>query len=232
MDLTDRVAVVTGASSGIGEATARTLAAEGCSVVLAARREDRLEALEREIGTDRALAVPTDVTDEDDVAALVERTREAFGGIDVLVNNAGVSRPAPVLDADGDDVERQIGVNLLGVANVTRAALPEMLEAATADVVAVSSVSARRPGEGASAYAASKCGVNGFCESLRKEVAEDGVRVTVVMPGATVTEMNDWEHWDHRAMAPSDVAETIAFAVSRPDHVSIPELTVTTSVYS
>lgn len=227
MDLTDRVAVVTGASSGIGEATARALAAEGCAVTLAARREERLETITDDIDHGRCLAVPTDVTDEDDIAAMVERTQAELGNIDLLVSSAGVLLPGLVADADGTDFRRQVEVNLLGVMNATHAVLPDMLAADTADVVAISSMNARHPAKGGSAYTATKFGVNGFCRALRREVTEDGVRVTIVMPGPVVTEMRDWEEWDGRALDPADVAETIVFAVSRPDYVSVSDLTIT-----
>jgi NADP-dependent 3-hydroxy acid dehydrogenase YdfG len=225
MDPTGNVAVVTGASSGIGEAAARTLAREGCTVALAARREDRLEALADEIGVEKSLVVPTDVSDEDDAAALIERTRERLGGVDILVNNAGVARGDPVADADLSDLRRNVRVNLEGVMNVTHAALPAMLDAG-GDIVTVSSMSARFPQEGGSGYTASKFGVNGFCRSLRKELSDEQVRVTIVMPGPVVTELNDWEHWDGRALDPADVASAIEFVVSRPARVEISDITV------
>jgi NADP-dependent 3-hydroxy acid dehydrogenase YdfG len=231
MDSTDSVAVVTGASSGIGEATARKLAAVGYRVVLAARREDRLESLAADIEGDggEALVVPTDVSDEGDAEALVDDTVEEFGGLDVLVNNAGLARGAPVAEADLDDLKANVRVNLEGVMNVTHAALPVLLEDDGGDVVTVSSLSARFPQEGGSGYTASKFGVNGFCRSLRKELSEDPVRVTILMPGPVKTELNDWKHWEGRAMDPSDVAETVEFVVSRPDHVEIPSLSVNTT---
>jgi NADP-dependent 3-hydroxy acid dehydrogenase YdfG len=229
MDLTDRVAIVTGASSGIGEATAKTLAREGCAVALVARREDRLERIASEIENGRTLVVPTDVADENEVTAMVEETREVFGSIDILVNNAGIARGGPVAEADRTDFRRTVRVNLHGVMNTTHAVLPDILDAGGGDIVTVSSLSARYPQEGGSAYTASKFGVNGFCRSLRKEMADEQVRVTIVMPGATVTELNDWEHWEGRAMDPADVAETIVFAVSRPAHVEIPDITVNTT---
>lgn len=228
MDLRDRAAIVTGASSGIGEATARALAGEGCDVALVARREERLERITDEIEGSRTLVAPTDVADEDAVATMVERTQDAFGSIDLLVNNAGVLRSDPVADADVTDLRRQVEVNLIGVMNVTHAALPDLV-AAEGDVVTVSSMNARYPAEGASAYTASKSGVNGFCRSLRKEMRDEDVRVMVVMPGPVATEMNDWAEWDGRPLDPADVAETILFAVSRPDRVELPDITVNTT---
>ncbi|WP_459191850.1 SDR family oxidoreductase [Halosimplex sp. J119] len=228
MDLHDRTAIVTGASSGIGEATARALTREGCDVALVARREERLARIADEIGTDRALAVPADVTDEEAIADAVERTREAFGRVDLLVNNAGVLRSAPVAEADLDDLHEQVEVNLLGVMNATHAVLPDLLDS-DGDVITVSSMNARHPVAEGSAYTASKCGVNGFCESLRKEMRGEDVRVTIIMPGPVETEMNDWAEWDGRPLDPTDVAETILFAASRPDHVELPDITVNTT---
>ena len=226
MELDERVAIVTGASSGVGEATARTLAQRGCSVVLAARRENRLRSIVQDIGDDIARAVPTDVTSEDEVDSLIDRTVEVFGQLDILVNNAGVLMPDPLAHADRAELRRQVEVNLLGVISVTHAALPELLDSGGGDVVAVSSMNARYPAESGSAYTSAKFGVNGFCGALRKEVAEEGIRVTTVMPGPVKTEMRDWEEWDGRALDPGDVAEAIVFAVTRPSHVTVPELPV------
>ncbi|PSP55427.1 oxidoreductase [Halobacteriales archaeon QS_1_67_19] len=228
MESTDRVAVVTGASSGVGAATVRELGREGYAVVLAARREDRLAAVADEIDAE-TLVVPTDVTDEQAVAAMIEETEATFGAVDALVNNAGVLLTDPVADADRADFRQQVEVNLLGAMNATHAALPGMLASGGGDIVAVSSMNARHPAEGASAYTTSKFGVNGFCRSLRKEMADEDVRVTIVMPGPVATEMKDWAAWDGRALDPADVAETIAFAVSRPAHVELPEITVNTT---
>lgn len=226
MDLDDRVAIVTGASSGIGAATARTLADRGCRVVLAARREDRLHEQVADIGEDRAVAVPTDVTDEADIHALVDRTLDAFGGIDILVNNAGIAHGGGFTDADDSDYESVIDVNLVGAMRTTEAALPALLDSDLGDVVVVSSLNARHPADHVSGYTASKFGVNGFARSLRKELSDEDVRVTIIMPGPVVTEMADWEDWDGEPLDPADVGETIAFTVSRPRRVEIGELHV------
>lgn len=238
MGLSNGVAIVTGASSGIGEATARALADEGCSVVLAARRRDRLEAVVNDIGDDRAIAVPTDVTVESDIEHMVERARESFGGIDILVNNAGIGILDPVAEADRSDFRRQVEVNLLGMMNVTHAVLPELLDAGGGDIVAVSSVVTQNPTRGYSAYAATKCGVNGFFRVLREEVANDDIRVTIVEPGAVDTEILDIDdvlqifdrsELGETVLEPEDVAEAIISALERPDHVSTIRHTVTES---
>jgi len=227
MSLSDRVAVVTGASSGIGEATARALGREGCRVVLAARREERCEAIAADIDT-TTLVVPTDVTDADAAAALAAETESRFGRIDALVNNAGIARGGPVGEDNLPALRETVRVNLEGVMNVTDAALPA-IRAADGDVLTISSLSARYPQAGGSGYTASKFGVNGFCRSLRKELADDDVRVTTVMPGAVSTELNDWEHWEGRAMEPHDIAEFVVFALSRPPHVEFTEVGIDTT---
>ena len=225
MDLAERDAVVTGASSGIGAATARLLARHGCSVALVARRQDRLESLADEIAAE-TLVVPTDVTEEDAVASMAEEVRSSFDGIDLLVNSAGVARGGPVAETELDELRTSIRVNLEGVMNVTHALLPCILESELGDVITVSSLSVRYPQEGGSTYTASKFGVNGFMRSLRKELSDETVRVTVVMPGPVVTELNDWEHWDGRAMDPEDVAETVVFAASQPSRVELTQISV------
>lgn len=222
----DPVALVTGASSGIGAATAERLGREGYRIALVARREERLRELADGIETE-TLVAPADVTDPDAVAGAVESVRERFGRLDVLVTNAGVLHPVQLPDADIADLHDHVQVNLLGTMNATHAALPLLLESdGTSHVVSVSSMNARYPAGGAGGYSASKAGVNTFCDSLRQEMADEDVRVTIVMPGPVVTEMRDWADWEGRALDPADVAETVVFAVSRPDHVEIPELTV------
>ena len=228
MDLTDSVAVVTGASSGVGAATAKALGTAGCDVVLAARREDRLEEVAADVEGE-TLVVPTDVTDGAAVDAMVDAAVDTFEGIDVLVNNAAILLGDPVAEADRDDLRRQVEVNLQGTMTATHAALPALLDGDGGHVVVVSSMNARSPVAGGSAYSASKAGVNAFSDSLRQELADEQVRVTVVMPGPVQSEMRDWSNWEGRALQPEDVAETLTFALSRPDHVEFRDLTVNTT---
>ncbi|MCU1693115.1 MAG: short-chain dehydrogenase/reductase [Frankiales bacterium] len=237
--LQDRVALVTGASSGIGEATAVALARAGAAVAVGARRADRLADLVQRIEADggRALALDLDVTDEAQCRAAVERTTTELGGLDVLVNNAGVMLLGPIEDADTEDWRRMIGTNVLGLMYMTHAALPHLL-ARKGDVVNVSSVAGRTARSGAGVYNASKWGVGAFSESLRQEVTARGVRVVLVEPGAVATELTD--HITHagskeqiegfvKAMRPlqaEDIAGAVLYAVTQPAHVSVNEVLV------
>jgi len=229
MNLEDRSAIVTGASAGIGEATALALADEGVRVALAARREAELEAVAERIEADggEVLVVSTDLTDDRQVLRTIGRTREAFGDLDILVNCAGVLYRERVVDADFEEWQREIGVNLLGLMNATRAVLGGMTERGSGHVVNVSSINARKVAPGASGYVASKAGVNGFSEALRQEVTGKGVRVTVVEPGLVDTAMQNEQ--TRAAMAlldPADVADAIVYAVSRPEHVSVNDIQI------
>ncbi|WP_049901511.1 SDR family NAD(P)-dependent oxidoreductase [Halococcus agarilyticus] len=239
-ELDGKAALVTGASSGIGAATAEALAAEGASVSLAARRTDRLDELAERIEASggNALAITADVTEEADIEAMIETTTDAFGGLDVLVNNAGVMLLAPVERADADDWRRMVSVNLTGLMNTTRAALPALREDEAGHVVNISSDARRGPGAGFGAYAATKAGVSTFAESLREEVADDGVRVTTVEPGATDTELpahiTDAAAKDEveaaiesmRTLESTDVAAAVRYAVTQPPRVNVDELLV------
>jgi len=238
------VALVTGASSGIGEATAVALAAEGASVAVAARRRDRLEALAARIGDDaRVLVLETDVTDEDQARAMVERTVAELGRLDTLVNNAGVMLLGPVEGAPVEEWRRMVELNVLGLLYATHAALPHLLEAAAggprqvADVVNVSSVAGRVARSGSGVYNTTKFGVVAFSESLRQEVTGRHVRVSVVEPGAVSTELASHLRPEvlkgmmatfgpMERLESEDIAEAIAFTVTRPRRMAINELLI------
>ncbi|MGW0945414.1 SDR family NAD(P)-dependent oxidoreductase [Streptomyces sp. NPDC002623] len=244
-NLTGSVALVTGASSGIGAATARRLAEHGASVVLVARRKDRLDDLasviEKAGGT--ALVVEADITDRAQAEAAVQQTVERSGRLDILVNNAGLMLLGPVVDADVEEWERMIAINLQGLLYTTRAALPHLLKAAeesprrVADIVNISSIAGRVAWNGYGVYNLTKFGVNGFTESLRQEVTQRHVRVGVLEPGGVDTELGS--HNDHKpelreairtfyeqteVLAPDDIADGVAYMVTRPRHTSVGEL--------
>jgi len=240
-DLTGKVAAITGATSGIGEATAQRLAQAGAAVALAGRRADRLEELAQRIEGDggRALAVPTDVGDEPQARAFVEATRSQLGGLDVLVNNAGVMLLGPVQDADVSEWRRMVEVNLLGLLYCTHAALPVMREAGGGDVVNVSSVAGRQATLGSAVYNLTKWGVNGFSEGLRQEALHIGVRVSVIEPGMVATELLEHntnpvvleaaERMREQVGTPlsaDDIARAILYVVGQPAHVAINEVLV------
>ncbi|GAA2976208.1 SDR family oxidoreductase [Streptomyces fulvorobeus] len=232
-----KVALVTGASSGIGEATARALAAEGAKVAVAARRTDRLEALraELEAGGATVLVLPLDVADEQAVHAAVASTVETLGSLDILVNSAGLMLLGPVEGADTTDWTRMMDVNVLGLMYMTHAALPHLLRS-RGTVVQISSIAARVVGRGSAAYNASKFAVNGFSEGLRQEVTERGVRVVVIEPGTVETELRD--HITHapskaaiqervtkiRQLQSADIAQAVRYAVTAPEHATVNEI--------
>ncbi|QLG48656.1 SDR family oxidoreductase [Natrinema halophilum] len=238
-ELDDAVAIVTGASSGIGEETAAALADEGARVVLAARRTDELEELADRIETagGEALVVPTDVTVEDDIDSLVETTVDEFGRIDILVNNAGVMLLEPLERAERSNLRQMVEVNLLGLMNLTHAVLPLMQAQDAGHIVNVSSVAGRRASANVSGYNATKFGVNAFTEALRQEVTTDDIRTTVIEPGAVDTELathitdeqilDEFAEMDMPMLSPEDIARSIVFATAQPQHVSVNELLVT-----
>jgi NADP-dependent 3-hydroxy acid dehydrogenase YdfG len=237
------VALVTGASSGIGEATALALAAEGAAVAIAARRRDRLDALADKINAQgRALVLETDVTDEAQVRAMVDQTVTVLGGLDVLINNAGVMLLGPILDAPTEEWRRMVELNLLGLLYCTHAALPHLLAAAeggrgVADVVNVSSVAGRVARLDSGVYNATKWGVGAFSESLRQEVTTRHVRVSLVEPGAVATELAGHNRPEVLSVMAAnfagvtplqaeDIAAAVLFVVTQPRHASVNEVLV------
>ena len=235
MTLAGKVAVVTGASSGIGEATARLLANKGCNVVLAARREDRLNALAAELG-EGTLAAPADVSDSAACAALVARTLERFGTLDILINNAGVGLYGSIPEGDPEDWRKMFDVNVLGVLYTTRAAVRQMLLQGSGDVLFISSLAGRRvPRADGTVYAATKHAVNAIAEGLRMDVHEKGIRVLNVEPGLVRTEFPESSHpsaqeyYAQREYTPleaEDVARAVLYALDQPPRVSVNEILV------
>jgi len=232
-DLSGKVAVITGASSGIGEATARLLADEGVQMVLAARRKERMDALVEELG-DRAIAVACDVGDMGEVSALFDTVRERFGGLDLLFNNAGMGINGPFADTQPEDWKTQIDANLFGVLNCTHAAIPLMRGREGAMISSVSSVGGRYGIAGWSVYNATKFAVVGFHDALRKELGPDGVRVSLIEPGAV------WTEWGHNvpeeamrerretvdALHAEDVAQALVYAFAQHPRVLVEEILI------
>jgi NADP-dependent 3-hydroxy acid dehydrogenase YdfG len=236
--LSDSVAIVTGASSGIGEATAQALANEGARVVLAARRVDELKALADRITTEGgdALVVETDVTEEDDIDALVDTTMDEYGRIDVLVNNAGVMLLEPLERADRSNLRQMVEVNLLGLMNLTHAVVPTMQQQDTGHVVNVSSIAGRETMANGSGYNATKFGVTAFTDAIRQELSPQDIRTTVIEPGAVDTELpthipdeqllEQLSEVDIPTLAPEDIARGIVYATNQPEHVDVNELMI------
>jgi NADP-dependent 3-hydroxy acid dehydrogenase YdfG len=217
--LTGRVAIVTGASSGIGEATTVALADEDAAVALVARRADRLEEVRRSLAHKGAnvIAIEADVSDEASCRAAVERARADLGGLDIVVNNAGVMLLGPIVDADTEDWRRMIDANVFGVLYMTHAALPLLLDRG-GDIVNVSSVAGRVARRGSGVYNASKWAVNAFSESLRQEVTSRGVRISLVEPGFVETELRD--HITHVASKTQAIDAGTAMRVLHPHDIA------------
>jgi NADP-dependent 3-hydroxy acid dehydrogenase YdfG len=229
-----RVAVITGASSGIGEAAARALAADGHRLALLARRADRIQALAAELG-DQAIAIEADVTDRDSITAAAARVKTELGGADILVNNAGVMLLAPFSSEQRAELRQMVEVNLLGAITTTEVFLDQLRDGG-GDLINISSVAGRKARAGNAGYAATKWGMNGWSEALRQELQPD-IRVIVIEPGAVATELTDHithaetkagaeEMYEQTSITAQDIAEVIAFAVSRPHTVSLNEILI------
>jgi NADP-dependent 3-hydroxy acid dehydrogenase YdfG len=238
MDMNGRVALVTGASSGFGEAVALGLAKAGAKVALAARREDRLRDLAARITAKggEAHVIVADFTDEAQAQRAVRETETAFGRLDILINNAGVMYLEPVATADLGRWRSMLELNVLGLIAATQAALPGMTARKDGHIVNIASTAGHVSNPLAAAYSATKFGVIGFSESLRKEVHKDNIRVTVISPGMAATELRDHIAVEAiqttlnnnaaamRQLTAEDVADAILYAVSRPPHVTINEI--------
>jgi NADP-dependent 3-hydroxy acid dehydrogenase YdfG len=229
-----RVAVITGASSGIGEATARALAADGHRLALLARRADRIEELAADLGNG-AIAVTADVTDRHSLVSAAERVLGELGGADILVNNAGVMLLGPFDSEHSDELRQMVEVNLLGAMTATEVFLDQLRDGG-GDLVNISSVAGRTARAFGSGYNATKWGLNGWSEALRQELLPD-IRVMVIEPGAVGTELTDHitdsgvkeateKFYGEVAITAADIAEIIAFAVSRPRRVNLNEILV------
>jgi NADP-dependent 3-hydroxy acid dehydrogenase YdfG len=238
MTNTNRVAVITGASSGIGEALARELASEGYRVALLGRRLERITALAEEL-SNGAIAIQANVTDRESIVAAATRIEQELGGADVLINNAGVMLTAPFTSDTRSEHRQMVETNLLGAMTVTEVFL-DQLRAKKGDLVNISSVAGRVAPAGFAAYSATKWGINGWSEALRVELQPD-IRVMVIEPGAVATELSDHithedskksaqDYRDNVAIPARDIAEVVAFALSRPKRTSLNEILVRPTV--
>ena len=239
--LEGRRVAITGASSGIGAASAELLASEGAAVAVGARREERLtELVERISGAGgRAEAIPLDVADEASARSFVEGAAERLGGLDGLVNNAGVMLLGPIDGADTDTWRRMVDVNVLGLLYCTHAALPILREGGGGDIVNISSVAGRIATAGSGVYNLTKWGVGAFSEALRQETGWAKIRVTIVEPGFVDTELQGHNEIPYvveaidqmrekigKILEPGDIARAIHYALAQPEHVSINEILV------
>ncbi len=238
--LTGKVALITGASSGIGEATALALAAEGAAVAISARREDRLEELVKRISDNGGKAYPivADVSEEAQANEIVQKAQQELGRVDILVNNAGLMLLGMIEGANTEDWRRMINTNVLGLMYATHAALPIMKQQGGGHIVNISSVAGRVARAGSGVYNASKYGVVAFSEALRQEVLKYKIRVTIIEPGAVATELTqhitdenakkttqDWI----KTMTPlesEDIAAAIVYAVTQPQRVDVNEILI------
>jgi NADP-dependent 3-hydroxy acid dehydrogenase YdfG len=232
-----KVVVITGASSGLGEATARLLSAQGATVVLGARRVDRIQALAGELaaGGGTALAVETDVTDRAQVQRLVDAAVQAYGRIDVMINNAGLMPQSLLERLKVDEWDRMIDVNIKGVLYGIAAALPHMQRQKGGQIINVSSVAGHKVGPGSAVYAATKHAVRALSEGLRQEVKPHNIRTTVISPGAVATELPNTvtdsavaerinRMYEEIAIPADSFARAVAFAMSQPEDVDINEI--------
>jgi len=238
--LEGKVAIITGASAGIGEATAIALAESGAKVVLVARRGNRLEALVQKITAagGEALAIVADITDDTQLSIIVDKTKSTFGEIDILVNNAGIALTGKIADADPTDWRRMIELNLIALMNLTHVVLPVFQAQGSGHIVNVSSVAGRTVRLGIGGYNVSKWGVNAFSEALRLEVSAQNIRVTVIEPGMVNTEINQhitdatakqqsealWK--SITPLESEDIAAAIAYAVTQPSRVNVNEILI------
>jgi NADP-dependent 3-hydroxy acid dehydrogenase YdfG len=232
-----KVVVITGASSGLGEATARHLSAQGATVVLGARRHDRIKSLADELtaGGGKALALATDVTHRDQVQKLVDAAVQACGRVDVMVNNAGLMPQAPLERLQVAEWERMIDINIKGVLYGIAAALPHMQRQKSGHFINVSSVAGHKVGPGFAVYAATKFAVRALSEGLRQEVKPYNIRTTVISPGAVATELPNSvtdpdtaarvrQFYKEAAIPADSFARAVAFAVSQPEEVDVNEI--------
>ncbi|AWQ32602.1 MULTISPECIES: SDR family oxidoreductase [Staphylococcus] len=225
--LTDKVAVVTGAGSGIGEAIATLLHEEGVKVILAGRNKDKLQNVANQLAQDSVKVVPTDVTKKEEVDELIKIAQQTFGGLDIVINSAGQMLSSKITDYQVDEWDSMIDVNIKGTLYTTQAALPTMLEQSSGHLINIASISGFEVTKSSTIYSATKAAVHTITQGLEKELAKTGVKVTSISPGMVDTAITAaYNPTDRKKLEPQDIAEAVLYALTQPSHVNVNEITV------
>ncbi|GBZ03902.1 TPA: SDR family oxidoreductase [Staphylococcus aureus] len=225
--LTDKVAVVTGAGSGIGEAIATLLHEEGVKVILACRNKDKLQNVANQLAQDSVKVVPTDVTKKEEVDELIKIAQQTFGGLDIVINSAGQMLSSKITDYQVDEWDSMIDVNIKGTLYTAQAALPTMLEQSSGHLINIASISGFEVTKSSTIYSATKAAVHTITQGLEKELAKTGVKVTSISPGMVDTAITAaYNPTDRKKLEPQDIAEAVLYALTQPKHVNVNEITV------
>lgn len=225
--LTDKIAVVTGAGSGIGEAIATLLHEEGAKVVLAGRNKDKLQNVANQLAQDSVRVVPTDVTKKEEVDELIKMAQQTFGGLDIVINSAGQMLSSKITDYQVDEWDSMIDVNIKGTLYTAKAALPTMLEQSSGHLINIASISGFEVTKSSTIYSATKAAVHTITQGLEKELAKTGVKVTSISPGMVDTAITaTYNPTDRKKLEPQDIAEAVLYALTQPKHVNVNEITV------
>ncbi|HCT3221667.1 SDR family oxidoreductase [Staphylococcus aureus] len=225
--LTDKVAVVTGAGSGIGEAIATLLHEEGVKVILAGRNKDKLQNVANQLAQDSVKVVPTDVTKKEEVDELIKIAQQTFGGLDIVINSAGQMLSSKITDYQVDEWDSMIDVNIKGALYTAQAALPTMLEQSSGHLINIASISGFEVTKSSTIYSATKAAVHTITQGLEKELAKTGVKVTSISPGMVDTAITAaYNPTDRKKLEPQDIAEAVLYALTQPKHVNVNEITV------
>ncbi|MDF4042840.1 SDR family oxidoreductase [Staphylococcus aureus] len=225
--LTDKIAVVTGAGSGIGEAIATLLHEEGAKVVLAGRNKDKLQNVANQLAQDSVKVVPTDVTNKEEVDELMKIAQQTFGGLDIVINSAGQMLSSKITDYQVDEWDSMIDVNIKGTLYTAQAALPTMLEQSSGHLINIASISGFEVTKSSTIYSATKAAVHTITQGLEKELTKTGVKVTSISPGMVDTAITAaYNPSDRKKLDPQDIAEAVLYALTQPKHVNVNEITV------
>ncbi|CAA3832055.1 Short-chain alcohol dehydrogenase [Staphylococcus aureus] len=225
--LTDKVAVVTGAGSGIGEAIATLLHEEGAKVVLAGRNKEKLQNVANQLSQDSVKVVPTDVTNKEEVDELIKIAQQTFGGLDIVINSAGQMLSSKITDYQVDEWDSMIDVNIKGTLYTAQAALPTMLEQSSGHLINIASISGFEVTKSSTIYSATKAAVHTITQGLEKELAKTGVKVTSFSPGMVDTAITAaYNPTDRKKLEPQDIAEAVLYTLTQPKHVNVNEITV------